>query len=106
MTYTDKRDAGFRGWFAVKSGRAENMSRNASSPARDAYKVRISKGFVDADFGEGFLVEVWDYRSQRIIYGERFHDLERARRREKEIKSDLDSMSIERFLQSYARKRA
>lgn len=89
----------------MKSGKADNMSRNASSPARDAYKVRISKGFVDADFGEGFLVEVWDYRSQRIIYGERFHDLERARRREKEIKVDLDGMTTERFLQAYLKKR-
>ena len=69
--------------------------------ASNVYKVRISKGFVDADFGDGFLVEVWDFRVQRLMYGERYKELERARRRQKEIKNDLDSMTLERFKQVY-----
>jgi hypothetical protein len=63
--------------------------------------VRISKGFVDSRFGEGFMVEVWDYRTKKLVYGEAFKDLERARRRQKEIQSDLDSMTVERFHNSY-----
>ena len=74
---------------------------NGSEAANTAYKVRISKGFVDATFGEGFLVEVWDFRTQRLVYGERYKELERARRRQKEIKSDLSNMSLDRFRQMY-----
>ena len=77
------------------------MHGNGGEAANTAFKVRISKGFVDAAFGDGFLVEVWDFRVQRLVYGERYKELERARRRHKEIKSDLDSMSVERFRQAY-----
>lgn len=81
------------------------MSKDTDYTAKDIYKVRISKGFVDSDFGEGFMVEIWDFRTQRIVYGERFHDLERARRVEKEIKGDLEGMSLDRFQQSYLKRR-
>jgi len=74
---------------------------NGSETASTAYKVRISKGFIDAAFGEGFLVEVWDFRRQKLVYGERYKELDKARRRQKEIKSDLDSMSLDRFRQAY-----
>lgn len=74
--------------------------------AKDVYKVRISKGFVDAKFGEGFLVEVWDFRAQRIVYGEKHRELEKARKREKEIRVDLEQMPLEKFQQTYLRKKA
>jgi len=77
------------------------MQNDVQMKASQVYKVRISKGFVDANFGEGFLVEVWDFRIQRLMYGERYKELERARRRQKEIKNDLDSMTLERFKQIY-----
>lgn len=77
------------------------MQNNVQMKASKVYKVRISKGFVDANFGDGFLVEVWDFRVQRLMYGERYKELERARRRQKEIKNDLDSMTLERFKQVY-----
>jgi len=77
------------------------MGGNGSESASTAYKVRITKGFVDASFGDGFLVEVWDFRVQRLVYGERYKELERARRRQKEIKNDLDTMSLDRFRQMY-----
>ncbi len=75
---------------------------NSNQAANAVLKVRISKGFVDAAYGEGFLVEVWDFRTQRLVYGERFKELEKARRRQKEIKNDLDNMTMERFQQVYA----
>jgi hypothetical protein len=81
------------------------MAGNAAQDAKDIYRVRISKGFVDMEFGEGYLVEVWDYRVQRIVHGEQFKDLATARRREKEIKNDLDTMSMEKFEQAYLAKR-
>ena len=74
---------------------------NNNQTASMAFKVRISKGFVDATFGEGFLVEVWDFRTQRLVYGERYKDLEKARRRQRDIKGDLDNMTVERFRQAY-----
>jgi len=77
------------------------MRGNGGDAANTIYKVRITKGFVDASFGEGFLVEVWDFRVQRLVYGERYKELEEARRRQKEIKGDLDSMSLDRFRQAY-----
>lgn len=77
------------------------LSGNGSESASTAYKVRITKGFVDATFGEGFLVEVWDFRVQRLVYGERYKELGEARRRQVEIKSDLDSMSLDRFRSAY-----
>jgi len=77
------------------------VSGNGSESANAAYKVRITKGFVDASYGDGFLVEVWDFRVQRLVYGERYKELEQARRRQKEIKGDLDSMSLDRFRQAY-----
>ena len=81
------------------------MSADSSQSAKDIYRVRISKGFVDERYGEGFLVEVWDYRVQRIIYSERFKDLERARKREKEIKADLENLPPEKFEQVYQPRR-
>jgi hypothetical protein len=82
--------------------RRESLMRgNGGDAANLAYKVRISKGFVDSSFGEGFLVEVWDFRVQRLVYGERYKELEQARKRQKEIKNDLDSMSMDRFRQIY-----
>ncbi len=83
----------------------ESMSKDTSNTAKDIYKVRISKGFVDAEFGEGFLVEIWDFRTQRIVYGERHRELDRARRTEKEIKGNLENMTLERFNQTYLKKR-
>jgi hypothetical protein len=77
------------------------MQNDVQMKASKVYKVRISKGFVDAKFGDGFLVEVWDFRVQRLMYGERYKELERARRRQKEIKNDLDNMTLERFKQVY-----
>lgn len=74
---------------------------NTDVAASTVYKVRISKGFVDASFGDGFMVEVWDFRTQRLVYGERYKELERARRRHKEIKNDIDGMTRERFHQHY-----
>ncbi len=82
------------------------MYKDLGYSAKDVYKVRISKGFVDAKFGEGFLVEIWDFRSQRIVHGERHKDLNAARRREKEIRNDLESMPLERFQQTYLRKKS
>lgn len=77
------------------------MRNNVNQKAGMIYKVRVCKGFVDADFGDGFLVEVWDFRTQRLVYGERYKDLEQARNRQKEIKADLDTMNMERFQQMY-----
>ena len=77
------------------------MQNDVQMKASQVYKVRISKGFVDANFGDGFLVEVWDFRVQRLMYGERYKELERARRRLKEIRNDLDTMTLERFKQVY-----
>lgn len=82
--------------------RRETPARgNGSEAASTAYKVRISKGFIDATFGDGFLVEVWDFRRQKLVYGERYKELDKARKRQREIKSDLDSMSLDRFRQAY-----
>ena len=82
-------------------GRRASAAGNGSEPASNTYKVRISRGFVDASFGEGFLVEVWDFRVQRLVYGEKYKDLRQAMRRQKEIKGDLDSMNLDRFRQAY-----
>lgn len=77
------------------------LSGNGSELASTAFKVRITKGFVDADFGDGFLVEVWDFRVQRLVYGERYKELGEARQRQLEIKGDLDTMSLDRFRTAY-----
>ncbi len=77
------------------------MRNNGNQRANLCLKVRISKGFVDAEFGDGFLVEVWDFRTQRLVYGERYKELERARRRQQEIKNDLDTLNLDRFNQMY-----
>lgn len=81
--------------------REQAGGNNSNTPANMVYKVRISKGFVDSDYGEGFLVEVWDFRTQRLVYGERYKELELARQRQKEIKAELESMSLDRFKQAY-----
>ncbi len=86
--------------------RRVSPSNGGSEAAKSSLKVRISKGFIDAAFGEGFLVEVWDFRRQKLVYGERYKELERARRRLNEIKSDLDTMSLDRFRQAYLSRHA
>lgn len=82
--------------------RDHRMKGNSDQSANKALKVRISKGFIDASYGDGFLVEVWDFRTQRLVYGERFKDLEKARRRQREIQNDLENMTMDRFQQVYA----
>ncbi len=81
--------------------REKPLKGNGSEAANSSLKVRISKGFIDAAYGEGFLVEVWDFRRQKLVYGERYKDLDKARRRQREIKNDLDQMSLDRFRQTY-----
>lgn len=87
--------------YKVKGKRGKLMDDIGELPASKMFKLRISKGFVNSTFGEGYIVEVWDMANQKICLGEIFRELEPARERERTIRNDIESMNAERFTKAY-----
>lgn len=69
--------------------------------ASENYKARLTKGLLGVDLGEGYIVEVLNYRTKRVLRRELFGSSEEAREDLDRIRSDIKSMTTEDFRRKY-----
>ncbi|MHB8895449.1 MAG: hypothetical protein ACYC99_09785 [Candidatus Geothermincolia bacterium] len=69
--------------------------------AEDNYKARLTKGLLGVDLGEGYIVEVVNFRSKRVLRRELFESSEIAREELDRVRSDIESMTTEEFRRRY-----
>lgn len=69
--------------------------------AEDNYKARLTKGLLGVDLGEGYIVEVLNFRSKRVLRRELFENSEVAREELDRIRADIESMTTDEFRRKY-----
>lgn len=69
--------------------------------ASDNYKARLVKGLLEVDLGEGYIVEVINFRSKRVLRRELFDTSEEAREELAHVRDDIDRMSTDDFRKKY-----
>jgi hypothetical protein len=69
--------------------------------AEDNYKARLTKGLLGVDLGEGFIVEVLNFRSKRVLRRELFENSEEARDELEKIRADIEQLTTEEFRKRY-----
>lgn len=80
-----------------KSGVKIELGYNAS----DNYKARLTKGLLGVDLGEGYIIEVVNYRSKRVLRRELFDEPEEAREELARIREDIGKLTTEEFRRKY-----
>jgi hypothetical protein len=65
--------------------------------ARDNYKARLTKGLLDVRMGEGYIVEVVNFRSKRVLRRELFDHPGEARAALAGIRDDIERLSTADF---------
>jgi hypothetical protein len=69
--------------------------------AEDNYKARLTKGLLGVDLGEGYIVEVVNFRTKRVLRRELFESSDVARDELDRVRSDIESMTTEEFRRKY-----
>lgn len=69
--------------------------------AKDNYKARLTKGLFDVTQGEGYIIEVVNFRSKRVLRKELFDNLDEARKELRRIRSDIAVLETEEFRRKY-----
>lgn len=69
--------------------------------AADNYKARLTKGLLGVDLGEGYIIEVVNYRSKRVLRRELFDDSDEAREELSRIRGDIEKLTTEEFRRKY-----
>ncbi|MBN1289447.1 MAG: hypothetical protein JXA49_07425 [Actinobacteria bacterium] len=69
--------------------------------AGDNYKARLTKGLLGVGLGEGYIVEIVNYRTKRVLRRELFDSSRDARDEIEKIKSDIDTLTTEDFRKRY-----
>ncbi|MBN2169423.1 MAG: hypothetical protein JW738_09280 [Actinobacteria bacterium] len=69
--------------------------------AGDNYKARLTKGLLGVGLGEGYIVEIINYRTKRVLRRELFENSKDARSEIDRIKSDIDTLTTEDFRKRY-----
>ncbi len=69
--------------------------------ASDNYKARLTKGLLGVDLGEGYIVEVVNYRSKRVLRRELFDEADDAREELALIREDIGRLTTEDFRKKY-----
>jgi hypothetical protein len=93
----------------VKRGRKEREDSSARGDhkselgylADDYYKARLTKGLLGVGLGEGYIVEVINYRTKRVLRRELFDDSDQARDELAKIRVDIDILTTEEFRKKY-----
>lgn len=80
---------------------AEPGKSDQGSLASDNYKARLTKGLLGVDLGEGYIVEVLNFRSKRVLRRELFESSEIAREELDRIRVDIEQMTTEEFRRRY-----
>lgn len=69
--------------------------------AGENYKARLTKGLLGVGLGEGYIVEIINYRTKRVLRRELFDDSKQARSEIDRIRTDIESMTTEDFRKRY-----
>ncbi len=69
--------------------------------AVDNYKARLTKGLLDVGLDEGYIVEILNFRTKRVLRRELFDDGEEARDELARIREDIKLLSTEEFRHKY-----
>lgn len=69
--------------------------------ARDNYKARLTKGLLGVGLGEGYIVEVVNFRSKRVLRRELFEEPEDARDELDVIRKNIEESTTEEFRKRY-----
>lgn len=72
-----------------------------SDDARDNYKARLTRGLLGVGLGEGYIVEIVNFRTKRVIRRELFDSSKEARRELGRIREDIDNIRTEEFRRKY-----
>jgi hypothetical protein len=69
--------------------------------AHDNYKARLTKGLLGVDVGEGYIVEILNFRTKKVLRRELFDNAEDARDELARIRDDIDRLATEDFRKKY-----
>ena len=69
--------------------------------ARDNYKARLTKGLLGVGLGEGYIIEVVNFRSKRVLRRELFEEAEDARDELAIIRRSIEELTTEEFRKRY-----
>lgn len=69
--------------------------------ASDYYKARLTKGLLGVEQGEGYIVEILNYRTKRVLRRELFDHPEDARDELGRIREDIEKLITEDFRRKY-----
>jgi len=69
--------------------------------AHENYKARLTRGLLGVDLGEGYIVEIVNFRTQRVIRRELFEEPEDARDELAAVRADIDKMTADEFRKKY-----
>ncbi|MBU4193653.1 MAG: hypothetical protein KKF66_01480 [Actinobacteria bacterium] len=71
--------------------------------ALDNYKARLTKGLLGVGLGEGYIVEVVNFRSKRVLRRELFDEPEDARDELALVREDIQDLTTDEFRKKYLR---
>ena len=69
--------------------------------AGDYYKARLTKGLLGVEQGEGYIVEILNYRTKRVLRRELFDHPDEARAELNRIRDDITRLTTEEFRRKY-----
>jgi hypothetical protein len=69
--------------------------------AGDNYKARLTKGLLGVNLGEGYIVEVLNFRTKKVLRRELFEDADAARDELALIRDDIDRLTTDEFRRKY-----
>jgi hypothetical protein len=69
--------------------------------AGDNYKARLTKGLLGVNLGEGYIVEIINFRAKKVLRRELFEDPDEARDELALIRDDIDRLTTEEFRRKF-----
>lgn len=69
--------------------------------ASDYYKARLTRGLLGVEQGEGYIVEILNYRTKRVLRRELFDHPDDARDELGRIREDIKKLITEDFRRKY-----
>lgn len=69
--------------------------------AGDNYKVRLTKGLLEVGLNEGYIVEIINFRTKKVLRRELFDNSKFAREEIERIKDDIKTLTTEEFRNRY-----
>jgi hypothetical protein len=69
--------------------------------ALDNYKARLTKGLLGVGLGEGYIVEILNYRTKKVLRRELFEEPDEAREEINTVRDDIKNMTTNEFRKKY-----